>query len=48
MRWDKPRPLSQSSVGGHFMFGNSTAVSSIVEIKQSYPDEWVAIAVPKD
>lgn len=29
------------------MFGNGTVVSSIVEIKRSYPDEWVAIAVRK-
>lgn len=29
------------------MFGNGIAVSSIGEIKSSYPDEWVAIAVRK-
>jgi hypothetical protein len=29
------------------MFGNGAAVSSIVEIKRSYPGQWVAIAVQK-
>ena len=29
------------------MFGNGTVVSSIVEIKRSYPNQWVAIAVRK-
>ncbi|MEK6325689.1 MAG: hypothetical protein AABN33_28950 [Acidobacteriota bacterium] len=29
------------------MFGNHTAIFSVVEIKRSYPDEWVAIAVQK-
>lgn len=27
------------------MFGNGTVVSSIIDIKRSYPDQWVAIAV---
>lgn len=27
------------------MFGNDTMIFSVVEIKRSYPDEWVAIAV---
>lgn len=29
------------------MFGNDTMIFSLVEIKRSYPDEWVAIAVQK-
>ena len=29
------------------MFGNDTAIFSVVEIKRSYPDEWVAISVQK-
>ena len=29
------------------MFGNDTRNFSLVEIKSSYPDEWVAIAVQK-
>jgi hypothetical protein len=29
------------------MFSNHTVIFSLVEIKRSYPDEWVAIAVQK-
>jgi hypothetical protein len=29
------------------MFGNGSIVSSIVEIKRSYPNQWVAISVRK-
>ena len=29
------------------MFGNDTNISSLIEIKRSYPDQWVAITVRK-
>jgi hypothetical protein len=29
------------------MFSNDTRIFSLVEIKRSYPDQWVAIAVQK-
>ena len=29
------------------MFSNDTRIISLVEIKRSYPDQWVAIAVQK-
>ena len=29
------------------MFSNDSRIFSLVEIKRSYPDEWVAIAVQK-
>jgi hypothetical protein len=29
------------------MFGNETRIFSLDEIKRSYPDEWIAIAVQK-
>jgi hypothetical protein len=29
------------------MFGNDSVIFSVVEIKRSYPDEWVAISVQK-
>jgi len=29
------------------MLGNNTNISSLIEIKRTYPDQWVAIAVRK-
>jgi hypothetical protein len=37
--------LALQSVGGLQMFSSHTVIFSLIEIKRSYPGEWVAIAV---